>query len=347
MKKTLILITCMTVFMAFTGCHKNNGLSVPDVPTTLTPSTSIETATTTTPPAMTVPTKPVPVPDGITVIMPSAQGGDMLYPTYYDINLHPDYTSWETHTLMGIIDQKGTVLAAPQFDSFMYYKNSDGKIQYIITTGNGKATVFDLDGSIYMQFDAFRVEAYDGFPYLTVYTDLGEDIEDPGKCTVYDLQNGKRVLTGTYGGISFADSHTAILSDTNDDGVRTADYLHDFNDPSHQKIRFKGELKDLYDYWPPYVDTATCFPATAHYFSEDDLVNGTDYPTVYLGRDGKQLAGEQGIKPNIDTKSYYGDWFCGTEEGTYTWVTEGDKVGYQDKNGGWVYQTSKYGFLED
>ena len=294
--------------------------------------------------------------------MTPPQGGDMLYPVFYAfpqeiVNSFVGYVP----ELIGFINENGKIIAPPQYTNFLYYKETGGRIQFIIATGNGNIDIYRVDGSLYMQLKAEYVNACNGVPYLVVVIHQqhhGLEWKNEDVYTVYDLRTRKNLLENNYNNVTLIDSHTALLqnfgpeSDGDDIYEYSDSYLYDFQDP--KLIKLQG-IPELVEYGPPYADTITRIPATDSWKWDSDTDNARH---GYLDRSGQWVKPSEentGIKPPKDMdwekrRAYYSQGLGETRafEALYYWVDEGAYRGYQDKNGVWMYREDrKSHFLED
>jgi hypothetical protein len=353
MKRFVSALLAVCLLLALTSC--THTLPVPESSTPLTSSAPLASEISTSSQAMSNVYSPG--------VLTPPQGGNMLYPTYHTLpnEIWSDVGAYVPE-VFGIINQNGLVIASPQYVDFEYYKDTTGRIQYIIVTGNKKCVVYTLDGAKYMEFEAESIMAFNGFPCLLVglHTNYrGPGSEPNTSYTIYDLRTGKKVLNQNYNRITIIDSHTVLLRNYgkfNNHSYEYIDtYLYDLNAKPAKAVKMDGYPEGIY-FGPPFADTVTRIPATDIDITFLDEVT-SPVKHGYLGRDGhfvKKSEENNGVKPLINNPEDTEPYFCKglsedrSFEDCYFWVTQGAYQGYQDKNGKWLYrEDNKSTFLED
>ena len=308
-------------------------------------------------------TPPQKVPELLRVMAPS-QGGEMLYPVYYEKAeyLWLEDALWNPQEkpvkpvadfVMGLINQNGEVVAPAQYHRVLYYPNAQGQVQYIIAAGkDGQCVVYRPDGSVHDRFAGLYTRAEPGIPYLLVV--LQEPFGDfyDQRLAVYSLAEKKLLFESGYQDIQFVDSHTLLLSwmgsrDNDAQGIVAIprDELYDLN---------TGTLKQAQGFLLAILseeelqEHITHLPAIREYSWEKTKPEG------YFTRDGKwtDTLPKGAVLPKERIFDEEPHEFVPQIErvvgGYYKWKETAEYQGYVDEAGEWVWREARqYAFLED
>jgi len=307
-------------------------------------------------------TPPQKVPELLRVMAPS-QGGEMLYPVYYraqKAEMEPDAEAPleftvdpNIFTLMGLINQNGERVTPAQFVGASYYKDANGREQYLFaTTVDERCTVYTLDGSIYDEFPAQRIrQAVQGVPQVIVLIESFPGSTDGQIENVYSIAEKKWLFENVYTEIQFVDRHTLHL-------IWTV--------PVEGQMWYRAEdrREALYD-----MDTGKITPLPgflALELSEELLEHITHLPAIreyswektepegYVSREGvwTETLPQGAALPKAMTQAERERYFVSRKEkvvgGLYKWKESLDYQGYVDEAGEWVWREARqYAFLED
>jgi len=188
MQKILALLAALAILFSLSSCSRFT--KNPDDATTTTAASPLDPATPDTPPAAAPPMAPL-------------QGGPMLY-TFYGREAYTSRIGMESGEEypvypIGLIDQDGKLVSAPVYHNVEYiYDEAGQRVIGLAAVRNREITIYELDGaSRVLPVEGYRIEAYPGGRYATVYTAEGMEWHgesyagDPKRDGIYDLKNDK------------------------------------------------------------------------------------------------------------------------------------------------------------
>jgi len=294
--------------------------------------------------------------------MTPAQGGDMLYPVYGRSLLDLWWPSAEMPqeerqepaflTMMGLIGQNGTLAAAPQFVSVVYYTDADGRAQYVFAFApDEQCTVYALNGSVYDRFPARAIhQMVSGVPYVVVSTKVGFG-EGDGYESVYSIEEKKLLFADVYFNIQFVDRRTLWLA-----RQEKKDGEPQYTDDARREDLYDlttGTLTPLHGFVKAVLsenvnEHTTHLPAVKVY-AWDALA-----PEGFLSRAGAWTTElpQGAVLPREmahgEAYTWYGTDSEDTLGGHYKWQENLTHQGYVDETGEWVWREKRqYAFLED
>ena len=310
-----------------------------------------------------IPTAPLAAAGELLRSMTPEQGGEMLYPAYYraqsrewwfEVETPQDYAqSPGFFPMLGLIKQNGERVAPAQFESVVYYKDANGRIQYLFaSTPDGRCIVYSLDGSVYDEIPARRVVDFlPGVPYIIMSIDGSAGAFAGQYESVYGIAEKKLLFENTSSTIQFLDRHTLHLSWTEavdeetmytEESMREA--LYDLD--AGRLIPMQGFLKMQLS--NDKTERITHLPAIQTFSWQ------ADKPEGYVSREGvwTETLPQDAVLPRAMAQDEeYRDFFARKEDvvgGHYKWQESLDYQGYVDEAGEWVWREARqYAFLED
>ncbi|MDR1563529.1 MAG: hypothetical protein LBS74_01040 [Oscillospiraceae bacterium] len=369
------VLVMLTVFEASNLFIKNEPIrlstsgALPSVESTYASEAEPDEAISSTAPAPSMPD--VPPPPAGTLVMPPPQGGAMLYPVYY-FGSSPDYPSNKT---VGFMNEKAEQLIQPYYENFVYWKNENGKIKYVIAWSDTQVVVYDLKGSkVFSCEGTYSMsegdsKVYNGFTYLTVFS--FDPIQDANSARAsysaitYNFITGESLFEFPCDSVLPLDKHTFVLSRNEWDSYNKEansfatvkeqeTWLYDSDTKQTVKLLYSvGEFE-----FNSKATSVTCIPIKPE---DDEIIYSDDYLPLpaeieYMDRNGNKLSPTQvyrGVLPSdsFDASPCQGlttNWAVETEpsqysfENIYIWVEAEGWCGYKDTLGNWLYRHKSY-----